>query len=38
MKQPFELSACAEMPWRDKPMDWRLEGLTETGFQAGIWN
>jgi len=38
MTQPFTLSACAEMLWRDKPMDWRLRRLTELGFEAGIWN
>ena len=35
---PFVLSACAEMLWRDRPMEWRLRRLTELGFQAGIWN
>jgi hydroxypyruvate isomerase len=34
----FTLSACAEMLWRDRPMDWRLRRLTELGFEAGIWN
>jgi len=38
MAQTFELSACAEMLWRDKPMQWRLRRLTDLGFQAGIWN
>ena len=38
MAQPFTLSACAEMLWRDRPMQWRLRRLTELGFQAGIWN
>jgi hydroxypyruvate isomerase len=38
MTQPFTLSACAEMLWRDRPMEWRLRRLTELGFQAGIWN
>ena len=38
MIQPFILSACAEMLWLDKPMDWRLRRLTDLGFQAGIWN
>ena len=38
MTQPFTLSACAEMLWRDRPMDWRLRRLTELGFEAGIWN
>jgi hydroxypyruvate isomerase len=38
MAQPFTLSACAEMLWRDRPMEWRLRRLTELGFQAGIWN
>ena len=38
MAQPFTLAACAEMLWRDKPMDWRLRRLKDLGFQAGIWN
>jgi hydroxypyruvate isomerase len=38
MGSTFTLSACAEMLWRDKPMDWRLRRLTELGFEAGIWN
>ena len=38
MNQPFILSACAEMLWRDMPMQWRLKRLTELGFQAGIWD
>ena len=38
MTQPFTLSACAEMLWRDKPMHWRLRRLTELGFEAGIWS
>ena len=38
MTEPFILSACAEMLWRDKPMNWRLKRLKELGFQAGIWN
>ena len=38
MTQPFTLSACAEMLWRDKPIEWRLERLTELGFQVGIWD
>ena len=38
MAQPFTLSACAEMLWRDRPMEWRLRRLTALGFEAGIWN
>src|SRR5580692_11482304 len=38
MTQPFELAACAEMLWQERPMQWRLRRLTELGFQAGIWN
>lgn len=34
----FTLSACAEMLWPDKPMDWRLRRLTELGYQCGIWS
>lgn len=38
MNSHFELAACAEMLWRDKPMEWRLKRLTEMGFAAGLWN
>ncbi len=38
MHQPFQLAACAEMLWRDKPMEWRVKRLTELGFQVGLWN
>ena len=38
MSETFTLAACAEMLWRDKPMEWRLKRLTEMGFQVGIWN
>ena len=38
MSDTFTLAACAEMLWQDKPMAWRLNRLTEMGFQAGIWN
>jgi len=38
MTQPFILAACAEMLWRDRPMEWRLRHLTERGFQVGIWD
>lgn len=38
MKQPFTLAACAEMIWRDKPMEWRVKRLTELGFGVGLWN
>lgn len=38
MTKLFTLSACAEMLWRGKPMQWRLRRLTELGFEAGIWN
>ena len=38
MTEPFILSACAEMLWLDKPMEWRLRRLTELAFEVGIWN
>jgi hydroxypyruvate isomerase len=38
MSSPFTLAACAEMLWPDRPFDWRLNRLTEMGFQCGIWN
>lgn len=34
----FQLAACAEMLWQDKPMDWRASRLTEMGFGVGLWN
>ncbi len=34
----FSLSVCAEMIWRDRPMDWRCARLTEMGFGVGLWN
>ena len=36
--QPFQLAACAEMLWRDRPIDWRAARLTEMGFGVGLWN
>ncbi|WP_170386113.1 TIM barrel protein [Ruegeria atlantica] len=38
MSQPFQLAACAEMLWLDKPMDWRAARLAEMGFGVGLWN
>ena len=37
MDQPFILAACAEMLWRDKPIDCRCARLREMGFQVGLW-
>jgi len=34
----FQLAACAEMLWRDKPIDWRAARLKELGFGVGLWN
>ncbi len=34
----FQLAACAEMLWRDKPIDWRASRLNEMGFGVGLWN
>jgi hydroxypyruvate isomerase len=34
----FPLAACAEMLWRDRPIDWRARRLTELGFGVGLWN
>lgn len=34
----FDLAACAEMLWLDKPMDWRVRALDERGFGVGLWN
>jgi hydroxypyruvate isomerase len=38
VNSPFVLAACAEMLWNDRPMSWRLDRLTEMGFEVGIWN
>lgn len=38
MTQPFQLAACAEMLWQDKPIEWRASRLKEMGFGVGIWN
>ena len=37
MPSLFSLSACAEMLWRDKPIDWRVSRLKEMGFGVGLW-
>ncbi|MCB2137282.1 MAG: TIM barrel protein [Rhodobacteraceae bacterium] len=34
----FQLAACAEMLWLDKPIHWRAARLTEMGFGVGLWN
>ncbi|PZQ47478.1 MAG: hydroxypyruvate isomerase [Rhodovulum sulfidophilum] len=34
----FALAACAEMIWRDRPIDWRCARLAELGFEVGLWN
>ena len=34
----FTLAACAEMIWRDRPIEWRASRLNEMGFQVGLWN
>lgn len=34
----FALAACAEMIWRDHPIDWRAARLKEMGFGVGLWN
>jgi hydroxypyruvate isomerase len=34
----FQLAACAELLWRDRPIDWRASRLKEMGFGVGLWN
>jgi hydroxypyruvate isomerase len=34
----FQLTACAEMLWRDRPIEWRASRLNEMGFGVGLWN
>lgn len=38
MTQPFQLAACAEMLWQDRPIHWRAARLHEMGFGVGLWN
>ncbi|MDB5554304.1 MAG: xylose isomerase-like barrel family protein [Rhizobium sp.] len=38
MTSQFELAACAEMIWRDRPVEWRASRLKEMGFGVGLWN
>jgi hydroxypyruvate isomerase len=34
----FQLAACAEMLWPDRPIEWRCARLKEMGFGVGLWN
>lgn len=34
----FQLAACAEMLWQDKPIEWRASRLHEMGLGVGLWN
>lgn len=34
----FQLAACAEMLWQDRPLAWRAARLKELGFGVGLWN
>lgn len=34
----FQLAACAEMLWLDRPMPWRCARLREMGLAVGLWN
>lgn len=38
MTKHFQLAACAEMLWQDKPIEWRAARLTERGLGVGLWN
>lgn len=38
MSRTFQLAACAEMLWLDRPIDWRAARLTEIGLGVGLWN
>ncbi len=38
MIKHFQLAACAEMLWQDKPIEWRAARLTERGLGVGLWN
>ena len=34
----FQLAACAEMLWPERPIHWRAARLHEMGFGVGLWN
>ncbi|WP_425332066.1 TIM barrel protein [Pararhizobium polonicum] len=34
----FALAACAEMLWRERPIEWRASRLKDLGFGVGLWN
>jgi hydroxypyruvate isomerase len=34
----FMLAVCAEMIWRDRPIEWRASRLRDMGFGVGLWN
>lgn len=38
MTSTFSLAACAEMLWRDRPIEWRASRLKDLGFGVGLWN
>lgn len=38
MNSAFQLAACAEMLWRDQPIEWRVSKLKDLGFGVGLWN
>lgn len=38
MTAPFQLAACVEMLWQDRPIHWRAARLHEMGFGVGLWN
>lgn len=38
MTQTFQLAACAEMLWLDRPIEWRAARLKERGLGVGLWN
>ena len=38
MSFQFDLAACAEMLWQDRPIEWRASKLKEMGFGVGLWN
>ncbi len=38
MSTSFQLAACAEMLWRERPIEWRCARLKEQGFGVGLGN
>ncbi len=38
MTHTFQFAVCAEMVWRNQPIEWRAARLKERGLGVGLWN